>query len=75
MRTVSMLEEVLVEEYERLERASRALAAELAGLLRGSVREGLARRKVVEALKEQERSCRQIEKALERGFADEHAGA
>jgi hypothetical protein len=41
-----------------------------------ALREGLARRKeVVAALKEQERSRRQIEKALGRGFADEHAGA
>lgn len=107
---MSILEEVLVEEYERSERVSRALATELAGLPRGSVREReingrtyyylqyregnhvrsdyvsredveglrerLARRKeVIAALKEQERSRKQIEKALGRGFIDEYAGA
>ena len=36
---MSILEEALVEEYERSERVSRALAAELADLPRGSVRE------------------------------------
>lgn len=107
---MSILEEVLAEEYERSERVSRALMAELADLPRGSVRERLingrsyyylqyregsrvrsdyvpredvgalrerlARRKeVVAALKEQERSRRQIEKALGKGFVDAHAGA
>ena len=103
-----MLEEVLLEEYDRSLRVSRALEAELATLPRGSVRERtigggtyyylqyrdgphvrseyvprdevsrvrklLARRREVsDALREQERSRKQIERALGRGFIVEHA--
>ena len=106
---MSIIEEMLLEEYDRSRRVSVALARELAGLPRGSVRERiiagktyfylqfrdgshvrsqyvprsevselrrlLARRKeIVAALKEQERSRAQIERALGRRFIDEHAG-
>jgi hypothetical protein len=107
---MSVIEEVLLEEYGRSERVSSALEAELASLPHGSLRErvvdgrtyyylqyrdgkhvrsdyvkredakrvrGLvARRKeVVAALKEQERSRKQIERALGRDFTHEHSGA
>ena len=107
---MSVLEEVLLEEYDRSLRVSRALEAELAGLPRGSVRERSIgggtyyylqyrdgshvrsedvprdevarvreqverRREVVGAIKEQERSRRQIERALGRRFVLEHTGA
>lgn len=107
---MSILEEVLVEEYERSLRVSGAFAAELADLPRGSVRERvingrtyyylqyregnhvksdyvprrdleqlrkrlMRRKEIAAALKEQERSRRQIEKALGRRFLDEHTGA
>ena len=107
---MSVLEEVLEEEYQRSKRLSQALEAELAELPRGSVRERkinnriyyylqyregkqvksdyvprekvdevrrlVARRKdILVAIKEQERSRKQIEKALGKEFADEHAEA
>ena len=107
---MSVIEEVLLEEYERSGHVIRALETELAALPRGSLRERVVdgrtyyylqyregshvrsdyvpradaervraqvarRREVLAALREQERSRRQIERALGRGFIDEHAGA
>ena len=106
---MSILEEVLVEEYERSVRITRALEEELATLPRGSLRERVVdgrtyyylqyregsrvmsdyvpradaervrslvqrRKELVAAIREQERSRRQIERALGRGFVLEHAG-
>ena len=107
---MSILEEILVEEYERSVRVSRALAAELIDLPRGSVRERvingrtyyylqyregshvrsdyvprkdveelrkrlMRQKEIAAALKEQERSRKQIERALDRRFLDERTGA
>ena len=107
---MSVLEEVLLEEYGRSLRVSEALEAELAGLPRGSVRERVIggrsyyylqyregghvrsdyiprdavdgvreqlrlREEDIAALREQERSRRQIERALGRDYVRERAGA
>ena len=104
---MSIIEEMLLEEYDRSKRVSAALEKEFAELPRGSVRERVIsgkkyyylqfrdgghvrslyiprsevgelrrlierRKEVVSAMKEQERSRCQIERALGRRFIDEH---
>lgn len=106
---MTVLEEVLAEEYERSLRITRALESELAGLPKGSLRERVVRgrtyyylqyregghvrsdyvrrenaervrgdverrKEIAAALKEQERSRRQIERALGKELLREYTG-
>lgn len=107
---MSVIEEVLLEEYQRSERITAAIEAEVSSLPRGSIRarsigsgvyyylqyrvgdtvksdyvradevdalrERLSRRKyLLVALKEQEQSRKQIERALGKDYIREHSGA